>query len=75
MTPKQLLRTVGDEELRIAVKECFAWQATGVLVGTAVRNIADRLVKETGYPEDGALRDTDDLIMREAAQRWITGGV
>lgn len=69
-TPKQLIRAIPDTDLRRLVTEIVEWQTTGVLPGTAVRNLADRLVTEAGLSEEGVLRDSDTLIMCEAAIRF-----
>lgn len=74
MTPKALLISLSDDELRRAIHEVLEWQRTGTLPGATTRGIADRLVKEAGLSEDGTLRDTDTLIMREAAVRFAELG-
>lgn len=69
-TPNQILHALPDAELRQMVIEVLAWQRTGTLPGTAVRNLAERLVAEAGLSEEGVLRDSDTLIMCEAASRF-----
>lgn len=73
-TANQILREVPDAELRLAAAEALDWSRTGVLTGDALRRIAERLQAEAGLAEDGVLRDTDTLVCREAARRFVAAG-
>lgn len=70
MTPYRLIKSLSDADIRLMVGELLVWQKSGVLSGDAVRSLADRIVAETGLSEEGVLRDSDTLIMREAAIRF-----
>lgn len=70
LPPNQLVSEVTDSQLTVAVSEIISWQRTGLLQGSIVRGIADRLLA-AGSSEDNILPYVETLVMREAAVRFM----
>lgn len=70
MTPKALVRSLADADVKQMVGEVLVWRSSGALpVNSALSRLADRLLAETGFNEHD-LQQAESLVMTEAAARF-----
>lgn len=72
-TVQAIFASLADAELKAIVQELQAFDASGVLPAGRVRDLAARLMRETGLSYSDAAHLSQKEPLRLAAYRWAAG--